>query len=89
MKRLLVPALLAWSVQAPAHDPVLVPPMPWGVNPCEMSRVRCPLGLRRVHEGLIQAIRTADSDGLDYWQRRLRTWYAYNPDYRPHYHPHR
>lgn len=89
MKRLLAPALLALSLQAPAHDPVLVPPTPWGVNPCEMSRVRCPLGLRLVHKHLVQAMLDADTSAIDYWQRRLRTWYAYNPDYRPHYHPHR
>ncbi len=82
---LFITALLALAFPVAAHDPVLLPPAAAGVNPCDLPRVRCPSALRHIHENLIEA---RDRSDLDYQQRRLRTWHAFNPDYRWHLHPH-
>jgi len=81
--------LLVLPVTAPAHEPLWVPVTPAGVSPCELPRVRCPLSLQRIHRHLSAAVVEADQAALDYWWRRLRIWYAFNPDYRHHLHPHR
>ena len=85
----LIAALLTLPPGVPAHEPDLLPPTPWGVNPCDLPRVRCPLDLWHIHENLVQAQQNAGQRDINYWQRQLRTWYAYNPDYRRHLHPHR
>lgn len=88
LRVLLITALLTLPLGVPAHEPLWLPPTPWGVNPCDLPRVRCPLALRSIHENLIQAQQYGDKQGIDHWHRRLRTWYAFNPDYRRHLHPH-
>jgi len=88
LRCLFITALLSLPLHAAAHDPVLLPPAPSGVNPCDLPRVRCPLALQDVHEHLVEARVAGDRRDLDHWQRRLRTWHAFNPDYRWHRHPH-
>ena len=88
LRVLLISTLLVLPLTGAAHEPLWVPPTPTAVNPCELARVRCPLALRRIHEHLRRAQLEADEPGVDYWRRRLRTWYAYNRDYRRHLHPH-
>lgn len=114
IKRLLIPALLALSITAPAHDWVWLPPQPAaGVNPCDHIGNSCPSGLDYIYEHLaaVQQRQRAvqrpahkqhdfyekqaalqqhmDTVHMRYWTDRLSSWYAFNPDYRPHFHPHR
>ena len=90
IKRLLISCLLAWSLSAAAHDWAWLPPQPAsGVNPCAAAGNACPSGLRHIYDELAAAQQRREAPYVRYWTDRLSTWYAYNPDYRPHYHPHR
>ncbi len=88
-RALILTALLTLPVVALAHEPHWLPPAPWGVNPCDLPRVRCPLALINIHDNLVLAQRRQDTTQERYWLDRLAGWYAYNPDYRHHLHPHR
>jgi hypothetical protein len=90
IKRLLIPGLLACALGAPAHDWVWLPPQPaGGVSPCAVDVLACPPGLRHIFDELAAAQQRRDTVHVRYWTDRLAVWYAFNPDYRPHYHPHR
>lgn len=85
----LITALLALPPGAPAHEALRVPPAPWGINPCELPRAHCPSSLAFIHERLVDAQRVQRPASERRWQDRLTTWYAFNPAWRRHLHPHR
>ena len=86
----LIAALLALPPGVPAHDWTWLPPQPaTGVNPCDSIGHSCPSDLHYIYDNLVDAQQRRDTFHVRHWLDSLAVWYAYNPDYRRHLHPHR
>ena len=86
----LIIVLLALPLAGAAHDWTWLPPQPArGVNPCDAVGNSCPNDLHHIYDNLAEAQQRQDTFYVRYWSKTLRSWYAYNPDYRRHLHPHR